>query len=317
MHDRRLFGANDPHHLRNALEQRQRVQASAPAFQRHQLVALADDHLGMPMHACGDHDLEAARKGGLRHGSKMGHERPVLGHEVQYLRHRRPPVQPVHVSIGTLRRDGQAQLQMRSRRWIDRRPSFFWICAWRRAAHQHAVGTDRINEERLGELDTAEAGARQTNVEFPVFSSVTHGLVVAAHGLPGRPADQHAIGQLIEEQLIEPIEVAREHAGERAGKAPVGENETRVGRRVFQERHGLGEVGGLQHVVAVERQDEFRSGFEKAPVARTRQVAVLLMHNPHSRTEMLEFFAGRHLGRAIVDNDGLEVAKSLGAKTRQ
>jgi hypothetical protein len=91
MHDRRLLRANDPHHLRNALQQCQGIQASALAFQRHELVALADNRPGMLMHACGDHDIKAARTGGLRHGLKMRHEGPVFRYEVQYLWHRRGP----------------------------------------------------------------------------------------------------------------------------------------------------------------------------------------------------------------------------------
>ena len=91
MHDRGLLGANDPHHLRNALEQPYRVQASPFAFQRHQLVALPGNRRGVLIHARGDHDLEAACTGGLRHGSKMRYEDPILRHEVQYLRHCRAP----------------------------------------------------------------------------------------------------------------------------------------------------------------------------------------------------------------------------------
>jgi hypothetical protein len=87
MNDGRLFGANDPRHLRNALQERQRIQAPAPACQRHEPVPLPDHRLAMPMHAGGDHDLEAAGDGSLRHGAKMRYEGPVLGREVQYLRH--------------------------------------------------------------------------------------------------------------------------------------------------------------------------------------------------------------------------------------
>jgi len=97
----------------------------------------------------------------------------------------------------------------------------------------------------------------------------------------------------------------------------MGEYETQRGRRVFQERHGLGEIGRLQDVVAVERKDELGLRFEKAAVAGARQKAVLLVHDPYARTEDFELLASRDFGRAIVDNDGLEVAKSLGAETGQ
>jgi hypothetical protein len=84
-------------------------------------------------------------------------------------------------------------------------------------------------------------------------------------------SEQRAIGQLIEEQLVEPIEVARAHARERAGQAPVGEHNPHVGRHALQHPNRFGEVARLQRVVAIERQDKSGARFEKTPVARALQ----------------------------------------------
>src|SRR5262249_48814542 len=76
----------------------------------------------------------------------------------------------------------------------------------------------------------------QTNVHLPALHPAAHGFVVATGRLPCRPADQHAIWQPVEKQLVEPVEMPRHYAVHVAEEAHVRESEADIGRRIAQGR---------------------------------------------------------------------------------
>src|SRR5205807_902576 len=104
--------------------------------------------------------------------------------------------------------------------------------------------------------DPRKARSDEPYVELPILGAVAHGLVVAAHRFPGRLADQHAIGQVIEKELVETVQATREDAFDGTGQSHVGECEADRWRGRSQSGRHFGKKSGLEPVVRIERQDE-------------------------------------------------------------
>ena len=100
-------------------------------------------------------------------------------------------------------------------------------------------------------------------------------------------------------------------AGGDTGEPHMAEYDRDVRRRAAHQRDRFGQERRLKGVVAVERRHEFGASGTDAGIARGREPAILLMDDARAAFQHGELAQGFRIGRSVVDDDDLEIAKGL------
>jgi hypothetical protein len=100
-----------------------------------------------------------------------------------------------------------------------------------------------------------------------------------------------------------------------ADQLDVGVNKSHLRWSVRKKPDGFFEEAWLNHVIAIERKDEFGRCGTDAGVARSGQARILLADQLDAGRQLFETCLGVEIDRSVVDQNDFEVAERLAIQT--
>ncbi len=179
-------------------------------------------------------------------------------------------------------------------------------------APHHRVGGNPVTEQDLGNLHHPSTPLDDAQPEVIVFPAVHHaGIVAANRGPIPSPKHRRTEDDIVEQHSLKRVLRQQPLACNRPEKpSPAVDNGNL--RIAVEHRHRLLQVGRLDAVIGIKRQDVLSDSGSNTVVSRRRQSHIDCVQHPGFFTvESLEKVDGEGIGRTVINHHDLEIAKGL------